>query len=114
MRVPPIRVGRHRAPICFVVILAFGVVVVSACGLVGLTVWNLSRSFDSVEKIPAAFPVADAERPAAEGSAALSMNFLLLGSDSRGAHQISLANLSGARSDTIMVLHRRPTARTCL
>ena len=104
--------ARHRAVqpasrrFWFVVLLAFGVIIVSALGVVGSIGWNLARSFDSVEKIPAAFPTADVERPAAaKGPAALSMNFLLLGSDSRGAHRSSLANISGERSDTIVIVH---------
>lgn len=90
----------------FVVLLAFGVIVVGALGAVGVTAWNLTRSFDAVEKIPSAFPAADVERPpVAEGAAALSMNFLLLGSDSRGDDLGSLADVSGQRSDTIVIVH---------
>lgn len=95
--------GRRAWRIVFVV---FGVVAVVVFGAAATTVWNLSRSFESVEKIPEAFPTDEAARPpVATGAAAASMNFLLLGSDSRGAGTGSIADLSGQRSDTIVIVH---------
>jgi LCP family protein required for cell wall assembly len=95
--------GRRAWRIVFVV---FGLFAAAVFTVAGVTVWNLSRSFDAVEKIPEAFPAADVARPpVAEGPAAKSLNFLLLGSDSRGATMGSLANLSGQRSDTIVIVH---------
>ena len=103
---------RHQAPpppgrrgwrIVFVVFTLFTLVVL---GSAAVFVFNLSQSFESVEKIPDAFPADDTARPAAAtGAAATALNFLLLGSDSRGSSTGSIANLSGQRSDTIVVVH---------
>jgi LCP family protein required for cell wall assembly len=95
--------GRRGWRIVFVVFGVFAVVVI---GVAAATVWNLTRSFDTVEKIPDAFPTDEAARPpAAEGEAASALNFLLLGSDTRGARSSSIANIGGQRSDTIMIVH---------
>ncbi|WP_166788944.1 LCP family protein [Cryobacterium sp. TMB1-7] len=98
---PPPR--RHGWRIVFVLFSVFTVVVL---GVAAVTVWNLSRSFESVEKISEAFPADETARPpAATGAAASAMNILLLGSDSRGDSTGSIANLSGQRSDTIVIVH---------
>jgi len=95
--------GRRAWRIVFVV---FGIFAIVVLGAAAATVWNLSRSFESVEKIPEAFPADESVRPpVATGPAASAMNFLLLGSDSRGASTGSIANLSGQRSDTIVIVH---------
>jgi LCP family protein required for cell wall assembly len=47
----------------------------------------------------------EASRPAAPADAAGGQNILLLGSDTRGANDGSIADLTGQRSDTIMVVH---------
>ena len=89
-----------------IVFVCFGVFAVVVLGIAAVTVWNLSRSFESVEKIPDAFPVDDAARPpVSSGVAASALNFLLLGSDTRGASTGSIANISGQRSDTIVIVH---------
>ncbi|WP_181397199.1 LCP family protein [Cryobacterium arcticum] len=89
-----------------IVFLCFGAFAVVVLGIAALTVWNLSRSFESVEKIPDAFPADDAARPpVSTGVAASALNFLLLGSDTRGASSGSIANISGQRSDTIVIVH---------
>jgi LCP family protein required for cell wall assembly len=103
---------RHQAPpptghrawsIVFVVFGLFAVVVI---GIAAVTVMNLTSSFDAVEKIPQAFPTDEAARPpAATGEAATALNFLLLGSDTRGATSSSIATLAGQRSDTIVIVH---------
>ena len=95
--------GRRAWRIVFVL---FGVFAVVVLGAAAVTVWNLSRSFEAVEKIPEAFPADESVRPpVATGAAASALNFLLLGSDSRGASTGSIANLSGQRSDTIVIVH---------
>jgi LCP family protein required for cell wall assembly len=82
-----------------------GAFVLVQAGIVGAAVWQLTSTFDAVEKIPAAFPTDDAARPPeATGAAAGALNVLLLGSDNRGARG-SLANLAGQHSDTIVVVH---------
>ncbi|MGY4859459.1 LCP family protein [Cryobacterium sp. AP23] len=95
--------GRRAWRIVFVVFGLFAVVVM---GVAAVTVMNLTSSFDAVEKIPEAFPTDEAARPpAATGEAATAMNFLLLGSDTRGATSSSIANIAGQRSDTIVIVH---------
>ena len=95
--------GRKAWQIIFISFAVFAVVVIGAATA---TVYNVVRTFDAVEKIPEAFPDAAAVRPPAlEGKAAQSMNFLLLGSDTRGESTGSLANISGERSDTMVVVH---------
>jgi LCP family protein required for cell wall assembly len=95
--------GRRTWRIVFVVFGLFAVVVM---GFAAVTLMNLTSSFDAVEKIPEAFPTNEAARPpAATGEAAAAMNFLLLGSDTRGATSSSIANIAGQRSDTIVIVH---------
>jgi LCP family protein required for cell wall assembly len=95
--------GRRGWRIVFVV---FSIVAVVVIGFAAVTVWNLTRSFDAVERIPDAFPTDEAARPpAAVGEAASALNFLLLGSDTRGAGSSSIADIGGQRSDTIMIVH---------
>ena len=103
---------RHQAPpppgrrAWRIVFVLFGVFAVVALSVAAVTVSNLARSFESVEKISEAFPTDEAARPpVATGAAASAMNFLLLGSDSRGDSTGSIADLSGQRSDTIVVVH---------
>lgn len=77
-------------------------------GVGGVGAYKLSRSFDDqVATISAVFPPANL-RPALAprvGVAAAPQNILVLGSDSRGAHVESIANLTGQRSDVVMVVH---------
>jgi anionic cell wall polymer biosynthesis LytR-Cps2A-Psr (LCP) family protein len=95
--------GRRTWRIVFVVFGLFAVVVM---GFAAVTLMNLTSSFDAVERIPEAFPTNEAARPpAATGEAAAAMNFLLLGSDTRGATSSSIANIAGQRSDTIVIVH---------
>ena len=103
---------RHQAPpppgrrAWRIVFVLFGVFAVVALSVAAVTVSNLARSFESVEKISEAFPTDEAARPpVATGAAASAMNFLLLGSDSRGDSTGSIADLSGQRSDTIVIVH---------
>jgi LCP family protein required for cell wall assembly len=73
-------------------------------GLITAVLWSLTSSFQSVERIPFAFPP-EVDRPAVTtGEAAEALNFLVLGSDNRGASG-SLNNLAGQYSDTIVVVH---------
>ncbi|WP_158253824.1 LCP family protein [Cryobacterium sp. N22] len=103
---------RHQAPpppgrrAWWIVLVLFGVFAVVVLGAAAVTVSNVSRSFGSVEKISEAFPADEAARPpVATGAAASAMNFLLLGSDSRGVRTGSIADLIGQRSDTIVIVH---------
>jgi LCP family protein required for cell wall assembly len=104
--------ARHQAPPppgrrgWRIVFVAFSIFAVLVIGVAAVTAWNLAKSFDAVERIPDAFPTDEAARPpAAKGEAASALNFLLLGSDTRGATSSSIANMAGQRSDTIMVVH---------
>lgn len=81
-----------------------GIIALVVAGLITAVLWSVTSTFESVERIPFAFPPA-AERPAVvTGEAAAAQNFLLLGSDNRGEDG-SLANLAGQHSDTIVVVH---------
>jgi LCP family protein required for cell wall assembly len=94
--------GRRAWQIVFAV---FGLFAVAVIAIAAVTL-NLARSFDAVEKIPEAFPTDEVARPpAATGEAASALNFLLLGSDTRGANSSSIANIAGQRSDTIVIVH---------
>jgi LCP family protein required for cell wall assembly len=89
-----------------IVFVVFGVITVMVITIAAVTVSNLARGFDAVEKIPQAFPTNEAARPpVATGKAAAALNFLLLGSDTRGATSSSIANIAGQRSDTIVIVH---------
>jgi LCP family protein required for cell wall assembly len=89
-----------------IVFVAFGAIAVVVIAVAAVTVSNLARDFDAVEKIPQAFPTNEAARPpVATGEAAAAMNLLLLGSDTRGATSSSIANIAGQRSDTIVIVH---------
>ncbi|MBX0299893.1 LCP family protein [Cryobacterium sp. 1639] len=95
--------GRRAWSIVFVVFGLFALVVL---GVAAVTMITLTSSFDAVEKIPDAFPTDEAARPPeATGQAASALNFLLLGSDTRGASSSSIANIGGQRSDTIVIVH---------
>jgi len=94
-----------------IAIIAIGAVVLLVGGVAGVYAWTLSNTFDSqTVKIPDVFPD-EASRPpaptgeAATGDGATGQNILLLGSDTRGANDGSIADITGQRSDTIMVVH---------
>lgn len=94
-----------------IAIIAIGAVVLLVGGVAGVYAWTLSNTFDSqTVKIPDVFPD-EASRPpaptgeAATGDGATGQNILLLGSDTRGANDASIADITGQRSDTIMVVH---------
>ncbi len=75
-------------------------------GAAGVYAWSLSNSFDGqTVKIPDVFPDEASRPPAGVGDTANGQNILLLGSDTRGAIDGSIADLTGQRSDTIMVVH---------
>jgi LCP family protein required for cell wall assembly len=88
------------------VLIAAGTALVLALGTVGVFAWNLGHTFDSnTEKIPNVFPTEVIRPPISEGEAARAQNILLLGSDTRGSNSGSIADISGQRSDSIMVVH---------
>ncbi|TDW30144.1 LCP family protein [Cryobacterium psychrophilum] len=89
-----------------IALIAIAAVVVLVGGTVGLYAWTLSNTFDSAEKIVDPFPTNFDKRPAAlTGDASKAQNILLLGSDTRGKNNGSLADMTGQRSDMIMVAH---------
>ncbi|TFC89516.1 LytR family transcriptional regulator [Cryobacterium sp. TmT2-59] len=94
-----------------IALIAIAAVVLLVGGAAGVYAWTLSNTFDNqTVKIPDVFPD-EASRPpaatgnAATGTAATGQNILLLGSDTRGAIDGSITDLTGQRSDTIMVVH---------
>jgi len=90
-----------------IALIAMGTVAVLVAGGAGIYAWNLTRTFDTkTQKITEAFPTNEAARPPVpEGEAAKAQNILLLGSDTRGTINGSIADISGQRSDTIMIVH---------
>jgi len=95
-------------------LVAFAVFAVVVLGAAFVTIWNITRSFDAVEKIPNAFPADDVIRPpTTSGMVGATTNYLLLGSDARGTHAGSIADLDGERADTIVIVHV-PADRTHL
>ncbi|TFC33833.1 LytR family transcriptional regulator [Cryobacterium sp. TMT2-14] len=94
-----------------IVLVAITAAILLVTGAAGIYAWSLSNTFDTqTVKIPDVFPD-EASRPtaapvdAASGQNATGQNILLLGSDTRGANDGSIADLTGQRSDTIMVVH---------
>lgn len=88
------------------VLIAISVVVLLFAGAAGVYAWSLSNTFDSqTVKIPDVFPDEASRPPAVPADGANGQNILLLGSDTRGANDGSIADLTGQRSDTIMVVH---------
>jgi len=90
-----------------IALISMGAVVLLVGGAAGVYAWTLSNAFDGqTDKITEAFPD-DANRPPVlDGDAGKAQNILLLGSDSRGSsNNGSLADMTGQRSDTIMVAH---------
>ncbi|MCU1444474.1 MAG: hypothetical protein JWP54_132 [Cryobacterium sp.] len=86
------------------VVAVNAVIALIVAGLITAVLWSVTSTFQSVEKIPFAFPP-EAGRPAVTtGEAAAALNFLVLGSDNRGAGG-SLTDLAGQHSDTIVVVH---------
>ncbi|WP_166805636.1 LCP family protein [Cryobacterium ruanii] len=80
--------------------------VLLSAGAGGVGAYKLSRFFDDgVATISTVFPPASVRPPASVGEVAKAQNILVLGSDSRGAHNESIADLTGQRSDVIMVVH---------
>jgi len=73
----------------------------------------LGSSFDAAtQKIPQVFPAETVRPPtstpapvSAGATAATAQNILLIGSDTRGSIDGSIGDLTGQRSDTIMILH---------
>lgn len=89
-----------------IALIAIAAVVLLVAGGVGAYAWNLSRTFDSqTVKIPEVFPTETARPLLLTGEAAKAQNILLLGTDTRGSINGSIANISGQRSDSIMVVH---------
>jgi LCP family protein required for cell wall assembly len=90
-----------------IALISIGAVVLLVAGGAGVYAWNLTRTFDTkTQKIPEVFPTNEAARPPVlKGEAAKAQNILLLGSDTRGSINGSIANISGQRSDTIMIVH---------
>ncbi|WP_166784519.1 MULTISPECIES: LCP family protein [Cryobacterium] len=94
-----------------IVVIAIVAVFLLVVGAVGVYAWSLSNTFDTqTVKIPDVFPD-ETSRPtvppvdASSGQSTSGQNILLLGSDTRGANDGSIADLTGQRSDTIMVVH---------
>jgi len=90
-----------------IALVSTAAVVLLIAGGAGTLAWNLSQTFDTkTQKIPEVFPTNEAARPPVlQGETAKAQNILLLGSDTRESINGSIANISGQRSDTIMVVH---------
>lgn len=101
----PRRAQKKRNPVR-TAFIAVASVLVLILGAVGVYAFVLANSFDSnTQKITDAFPDASTRPSAPTGKAGEAENILLLGSDTRGSIDGSLADLTGQRSDSIMVAH---------
>lgn len=101
------RTHRHRRRPWLIALVAVVAVVLLAVGAGAVYAWNLGNTFDTkTHKIAKAFPT-EAARPVkpTQGPAAQAQNILLMGSDTHGSDNESLDNISGQRSDVIMVVH---------
>jgi LCP family protein required for cell wall assembly len=82
--------------------------VIVGVGVGAIGAYRLSHSFDDkVATIDTVFPPATL-RPSLSPSASVdarAQNILVLGSDTRGEHNTSIQDLTGQRSDVIMVVH---------
>jgi LCP family protein required for cell wall assembly len=87
-----------------IVIAVNAIVALVVAGLITAVLWSLTSSFQSVERIPFAFPPELDRPPVTTGEASEALNFLVLGSDNRGARG-SLNDLAGQYSDTIVIVH---------
>lgn len=86
----------------------FSVLLVLIVGAVGVYAYTLSSAWDGkTTKLPDVFPSEAARPPVVKPTSgtAAAQNILLLGSDTRGSINGSIADLTGQRSDTIMVVH---------
>jgi LCP family protein required for cell wall assembly len=86
------------------VLMVNGIIALVVTGLITGVLWSVTSAFQSVERIPFAFPPDISRPPVATGEAAQALNFLVLGSDNRGASG-SMTDLAGQHSDTIVVVH---------
>ncbi|WP_217132202.1 LCP family protein [Leucobacter chinensis] len=77
------------------------VVLVALAGVVGWYLLKLNKSFNQIELIDNPFPTSENRVADVEGP----RNILLLGSDTRGEIGDDIDDISGQRSDTIMVAH---------
>lgn len=93
---------KRRNPVKSTFMVLAGVLVLVLVGI-GVYLLVLAQSFDSgTQKLVSAFPD-ESGRPAVSETGA--QNILLLGSDTRDENGGSLSDLTGQRSDTIMVAH---------
>lgn len=105
---PPERARPRRRKLrpWLIALIAVVVLALIAAGGVALMAWNLGNSFDTkTHKIAKVFPSETARPPSPTGAAAQAQNILLMGSDTRGSVGGSISDISGQRSDTIMVMH---------
>lgn len=70
----------------------------------GVYVYSIAHRFDSVQKIPDAFPDETLRPTVAPVKGPVAQNILLMGSDTRGSIS-GLDDAQGNRSDTMMVVH---------
>jgi LCP family protein required for cell wall assembly len=88
------------------VIAGLAILLVVGIGAVAVFAFTLTRSFDDkTQSIESAFPDETARPAEPAGAAASAQNILLLGSDTRGDTGVDIDEVSGQRSDTIMVAH---------
>lgn len=101
----PRRRGRTVVIALLVAVAVIGTMLfVGASAVVGAYTVNLSTTFDSSKKVPEkqVFPEEET-RPVETVNS--SQNILLMGSDTRGAIAHSIDDVTGTRSDTMMVVH---------
>lgn len=96
--------GRSRRPI-LITLTAIGAFVLVLVGVSAFYLTSIAQRFDQgTQKIAEAFPDAKVRPPEPTGAAASAQNILLLGTDTRG-EVVSIDDIAGQRSDTMMVAH---------
>lgn len=93
---------KRRARVALVALAALLLLLIAG---VVLFVFSLSQQFNSIEKIPEAFPDETSRPPVVVAEGPVAQNILLLGSDSRGSIGMSIDDIKGTRTDTIMIVH---------
>ncbi len=98
----PKRAIRRRRPVWVQVLVgALAGLLALTLGIGGFYAWRLWDAASRIERVDTMLPTDDAGRPAVDAAAPGSLNYVLMGSDSRGSGDVG-------RSDVLMLAHVPP------